>query len=849
MKHKTGYQQVFALALGMLFDSSSFVLADALSDRYRNVVMEEIVVTAEKRDENLQNVPIAVTALTDVRRDLQGIKSVNDIADVTPGLNYDKGRGTDRVTLRGVGRLTSAIGTDPGVAIYNDGVFTGSGTQIQKSSLFVERVEILRGPQGTLYGQNSIGGAINVISKRPSYEFEAEVRGAYGNYGMYEAEAYISGALSDTVLGRLAVSQTGQERGYFKNLGSADEPGIEDHQLIELQLAVDVTPELSVWTKLSSRTWDDRRPTGNTVTPYARDTFQNSLVPNAAYQHKRENPGVADFWTVDTNRDSVYGIEDNYAAVLEVMYQWDDVTVKYLGGWQTIFLPLRTDYDGTSRSTYQAGQLGDSNTFTALDPDGYTIGADLEVIADVDKTYWSNELNFSSQVGESSRWIFGVYQYEDSSTTILAVRDYLQPQLENPLTMSSLTGVPTRAAPNPERDILHAVGDLDVSTVAGYGQIDLALADRLSLTLGVRYSIDKKEAREQLRGFIWSPHNHIILGALTPATAGGLVDDQLGIPLDTSVLGGLPIGGICCTGRGDNEPVYDITPAVSGQPTDSSGPAVRHLSGRWIGKTGRVALEYQVNDDVLLYGSYARGYKSGGFRLGNFAEDYDVDPETADAFELGIKSQYSEAIRINLALFHTQYNGAQVPMQFDNGITQESKFINLDKSRSYGAEFEGMAILSRHFSVNLSYAWLVAEIQKACCFINLEVPPDQRTPTALDGNRLPYTPEHKVSLNLMYRWPFERGELVASGSYVWRGETHYSVFNDPRALADSYGKTDVKLTWLADDYSIALYGRNITDEMLVTNIALGSGNNTYGFGKAISVSDPRLYGIEVQKRF
>src|SRR5919106_1435422 len=144
------------------------------------MVLEEIVVTAEKRQANLQEVPVAISAFTSETRDLLGISNIQDLTDFTPGLSYAST--LDRMSLRGVGRLTNNYGSDPGIATYSDGFYTASNVEAGKRPIHTERIEVLRGPQGTLYGRNSIGGALNVISKRPTDTWQGEVRAVAGNY-------------------------------------------------------------------------------------------------------------------------------------------------------------------------------------------------------------------------------------------------------------------------------------------------------------------------------------------------------------------------------------------------------------------------------------------------------------------------------------------------------------------------------------------------------------------------------------------------------------------------------------------------------------------------------------------
>src|SRR3954470_23280834 len=131
--------------------------------------IEELVVTAEKREQSLQDVPVAISAFTAEKRDLVGINTVQDMTNFTPGLQYSTQ--TDRISLRGVGRLNNSHAADSSVAVYSDGIYSTSTVQAGETPIFIDRLEVLRGPQGTLYGRNSVGGAINIVSRRPTEEF------------------------------------------------------------------------------------------------------------------------------------------------------------------------------------------------------------------------------------------------------------------------------------------------------------------------------------------------------------------------------------------------------------------------------------------------------------------------------------------------------------------------------------------------------------------------------------------------------------------------------------------------------------------------------------------------------
>src|SRR5450631_3887619 len=157
----------------------------------------EIVVTAEKRSESLETVPVAISAFTSKTRDLVGIETIQDMTNFTPGLAYSTS--LDRAFIRGVGRETNNLSTNPGVATYADGVYNSSVVAASGDSMFEDRIEVLRGPQGTLYGRNAIAGTINSISKRPTPDWTAEVRLKLGNFQRRDLEGYVSGPISDTM--------------------------------------------------------------------------------------------------------------------------------------------------------------------------------------------------------------------------------------------------------------------------------------------------------------------------------------------------------------------------------------------------------------------------------------------------------------------------------------------------------------------------------------------------------------------------------------------------------------------------------------------------------------------------
>jgi outer membrane receptor protein involved in Fe transport len=178
--------------------------------------LSEVVVTAQKRSENLQKIPVAVTAFTAQVRDKSGLVSAQQQMNFTPGVTYDPS--TDHLDIRGVGRVTTYIGTDPGVAVYQDGFYVGTPSVLNATTLELERTEVLRGPQGTLYGRNSIGGAVNAISRRPDDEYTGDVRVQYNDWQGNMVEARVSGPVTDWLKLSAYVQENSQTKNYFHNV-------------------------------------------------------------------------------------------------------------------------------------------------------------------------------------------------------------------------------------------------------------------------------------------------------------------------------------------------------------------------------------------------------------------------------------------------------------------------------------------------------------------------------------------------------------------------------------------------------------------------------------------------------
>lgn len=803
------------------------------------MALADIVVTAEKRSVNLQDVPLAVSAFTSESRQLIGLNTLQDLTNFTPGLTYSAGN--DRVFIRGIGRQTNTNGSDPGVATYTDSVYNSSTFSVASSDFFVDRVEILRGPQGTLYGRNSIGGAINTISKRPTEEFEAEIRGTLANYGVYNLEASASGSLTPGLRARLAGATYNQDKGYFTNdAGGGSEGGRGKSRYIELQIEADLGPDAVLWVKGFGSGSNQNSRTTNPIGSYDFAPYPTgAIIPGSAFGYltpgfvagdpSPDNPGQKDIRRFSTNTPQSLDINDNYGVSADFRWALPAFDVRLIGGYQEYALTQVSDYDGNSMQSY---------TFP-LDPGGNICGfvpgctplavePAQQFVLDNKVSFGSAELNLSSNDSGPFQWVAGLYYYQETLKQQSHFNSVSQAQLR----------APANGPANPSGDYVYAASNLTTKSVAAFGQLDYQVTDTLKVIGGLRYTHDKKDGDEALRV--------ICLGC------GGFGPDQYG-----SLTPALDITGAVISFAANQ----GVSTPVSIDPL--TGNAVRGLSGSWDAVTGTAGLEWQPNDDTLGYVRYSRGYKSGGFNAGGISEFPQTDAEHVDAVELGYKRTFGSAFRLNAAGFYYAYGGLQVPLTVtDPSGVNLTRFFNLDKSQSYGLELEAVWQAARALQLSASYGYGKSKVKDACCFVDgqdpLAIQPGAQPsgplvagqqPQSLEGSELPNTPRHKLALNALYSMDFSPGTLALSGSFVWRDKAYYNIFNRDYNQAPSFDQVDLRAIWTDSDrrYRVIAYVRNLFDSVGYdgasgTLLASPAGQvaQTYGF------TPPRTFGVQLQ---
>lgn len=789
-------------------------------------VQERVVVTAQRREEDLNDIAVAVTVLDDEQRDRMGIRTIEDFANFTPGMNFSTS--LDRISLRGVGRLTNIIGSDPGVATYNDGFYTASSAEASKTPMFVERVEILRGPQGTLYGRNSVGGALNVVSKRPTKDFSGEARATYDKYAGYILEGFVSGSLTDKLSARLSYQYGPRPVDYsFENVNPGMEgEGALDRNLLELQLQYDFSDTTELWFKYSHANWDDNFRSANLRGPYATGSVMPSgaLVPNATFGFTGTNPGVDDPRAINTNTRNSQTLDDNHNFVVNFTTEVGGVAVKYVGGHSTYYYWQEIDLDYSPVGLVSTGAGTLSELLPSVTAFNYTYNPTYVQEYIEDKTYYSNEITFSNAEPGEFNWIVGLYQFhEDFYQPITQYQrtdgtDNMGMAIVAPLCLSAVGGVQASCAPNPRRAFYAGTGELKTDSYAVFGQADWEIMPDVKLTAGLRYGSDEKTGIEGYRLVNWNPTN--------------------------------PDANCFNLGCGPFTPALDLSRLLTGEA--GSGPLKRTLSDTFDGLTGRLAIDYKPNDDTLLFASYSRGLKSGGFNLGNWAESPVVDNEVVDAFEVGLKSRPISELQFNATGFLYDYKDAQIPISVlrQGSAFSTANFFNIPESKSIGLELEASWFPTSWLEINGIYSYLDTEITKTDRTFN-----DPATPAPdlvdLKGNRLPNTSENQLAISTLLDIPIEHGDLFLAGSYVYRDSFYSSIFNTPISQTPDFDRVDLRATYVAPSGNITLIGyvRNVFDELGYDGVAAQTGSGSTGFGRIESYTTPRTYGAEIQFKF
>lgn len=769
--------------------------------------LETVVVTVQKRSESLSKTPVAVSSFSGKQREETGVLTVADLTNVTPGLSYSTSQ--DKVYIRGVGRQTNTVGTDPGVAVYTDGFYAPSTVSAAGSPLFIERVEIMRGPQGTLYGRNSIGGAVNVIASPATKKPYAEFRGSLDNFGRKEARASVSGPLTESIQARFNAERIKQTDGYYQNIaGGPDEGGVVNNSYVEGILQGQFE-DFDFFLRYGRLERDERGRYSATLGNYDTTSPTIPLGMNPTFGSTVANPANNDIRKFNANTPTSTKLKDHQLLVANATVYFDGFDLKYVGGYHQYVFDQIQDYDNSAVVSYQYRPNGASVPMT--------MGVDYRRRYIEDRSYFSHELNLVSTKAGPLRWIGGLFFLHEDFNQPVTIDQPSAPEVAAPFYAS-----PFRPAPaNPDRLLYDSQARQKSDSYAVFGQVDYDITKTLRATAGLRWSKDVKNATESLHGVIYNP-------TLGPGVGFYCQANQ-------------------CTGL-----AYDYR-------NDS-----RSLSGKWSAESGTAGLQWTPDRENMAYAKYRRGFKSGGFNIGSIAPVSQVDSETVDAFEVGYKREVARTFWVNTAVFDYSYRNMQVPLLVlpAGSSSARTDLINLDKVRSQGVEIEANWQAAQGLNLFATYAWLDTKIVNGCCYVN-PLDPQALLPGArpvgaatggaraqdVSGNTLPVAAKHKVSLTPAYRFAAFGGQMLVAGTYAWRSAIKAGIFEDGIARAPSFGQLDGRISFTngSGKVTVAAFARNMLDKLGYE--AVGAAATAAGVATTYSLTPPRTYGLELQVRY
>jgi iron complex outermembrane receptor protein len=743
--------------------------------------LDEVVVTARKKSEPLQRVPMSVIALdAEDLREL-GIDNLADVASVVPGMEQLDLAITSRLSLRGVNSGDNNA-FEQSVGVYVDGIYRGRMNQQHVGLFDLQRIEVLKGPQVTLYGNSSIGGAISAITRKPRFESGGDVHLRYEfEYDEPRIEAGIDLPASDTLAFRVSGRWRDQGQGNWENIHSGDsEPQVRE---AAFRLGALWQPD-DAWTVSLRHEQGDLARDGHVFDVYKHVDGQGNPWPGSYFT------GVDD-GVLDVGNGAPFKYRQSFLetdmdeTMLEVQHRSDRFTVTSITG--------HTRYDFRQ----------------SLDVD-ITAATLVNTYQDERYRQLSQELRVAGSVGERTDYLVGLYFQDDHFRN-----DYLA-DFNLPHLLAAAFGVPgSLIEPLVPAFSRHILLDQDTRQWAVFGNVDVEMGERVTGSLGFRWLAMDKDASQANRT---ASIDHVDgLGPLVdvrwlnPALAPLLLGDPAYLANSTTYVLVLPDGTTIA-------PV--LVPAyVLGYSIVSAGGGVPHefegLSRSERHPMLQASLAYQHSDSLLLYATWANGAKAGGFDFlyeGGDRDAVDYEAEKASVFEVGFKKDWRNG-RLNVALFHGRYSDLQVSV-YDGVIG----FVvgNAASSISQGVDAEFEWNFAEHWRLLGQVEWLhfrYDDFRTANCSTTERL--NGSGPICdWSGDRTPFVPDLEAALALEHAWHGARWTLRQRLGWTYKGDHATASDNEAQTRQGAYQLLDYRaeLSPVGKAWSLALVGRNLTDE-------------------------------------
>ncbi len=747
--------------------------------------LEEVRVTAEKLRGDVQDIPIAITSFSSEDMEQLSVNQIKELVAFTPGLTATPGPNGGNEGLffiRGIGQADGNAATDPGVGTYLDGVYLGRTSGASLDTLDLQRVEVLRGPQGTLFGRNTIGGAINVVTENPSLDgFHGKVKGSIMDRDGYKLQFVANAPLGDDAALRVSGLNT-QRDGWGESVYNNDTFGDEDTTAGRVKFLWNANDSMQF---ILSADATKARGTSLPTVLTAFDTSQE--LP-----HMGATPLAAPF-PPDSAGERSNDTKDIFASI----DPQNDMDV-----WGTS-LHFNWDLQWARLSSITAYR--DMETFTTQDFDAGAY-ATYDNFMDQAQEQFSQELILAGEAFDDRlEWLAGLYWYEEEVDYTNGINLGHNTNLF-PFSWEKLDG---RGIQNNQRF------NLDVESQAVFFHLRYRITDAFSLTVGGRYN---EEEKTQDFDFFIDNTDGIFSFIPAPIPGNPAWPNPGYIQLFTP---------------------GEITPTLSPNNPFLPPNVPTSYNESWEEFTPKVVLDWQASEDILFFLSYAEGFKSGGWNgrpQDTFAEVPTYEPEEVTSYELGMKSTFADGdVVFNASYYFSDYENIQLLVLNPGSGFFETN--NAAQAEVQGIEFEVSARLMDSLQVFWTGSWIDAEYTE----LDLEA----RISGIDDNDMLPLTPEYSTSLGLQYTASLgDAGALIARGDYSWQDDIAYGAANGQYEVEDDYGLLNLRLSWLSrsEQWTVAGWVRNATDEEYFSN----GQDVVNGLGVAFAgVGRPREYGLDV----
>lgn len=790
---------ILSVAISSIFAGQAFAQEDAAEEASQGG-FEQIIITAQKRSESLQETPLAVSAFTGEELREDGVSSVEDIGSRTPGLVFAAfSVGQPEIAIRGIGTKEDGAAASDSTVISVDDVYIAARTAQVFDIFDLERVEVLRGPQGTLYGKNSIGGSINFITSKPTEDVTARGRLTVGEYGRFDMGGMISGGLSENLLGKFSFSNRNYD-GHITNIHTGETHDDRETMAWRGQLHYYATDDLSFILTVDGAD-DDIGDTYRVPVGSAGDSVDNNannpLAVDAAFG-SAGNPYLAANDEIGATDRTVEG----YA--LKVNWETEDFTFASITSYRESDFFWWEDSEGLP---------GLSSFDPTVDPQ-FGFRRDVTDTAVERTVQFTQELRLVSPGGEKFDWVVGLFY---SKEKIDRTESFCIPNCGyNVIPQEQIDYAPGATRIPSNFIISKSIQANDSISWAAYGQGTYKINDDLKLTAGLRYSYEEKDVE-----------------------FGGDIDD-----------------GVVAAGVFIQENFWV---------TDSDD---------WGNVSGRVVLDWQAMDDVMVYGSISNGFKSGGYIGSPSTPERAVqsyDEETAINYEIGFKSfLFDSTVKLNTALFYTDYSDLQVTrfaQLADNPTNPFGEFIteNAASADIQGLEVEFAWMATDNLEFGGSYAYLDATYKDFTPNVANLAPGGGTLPCAegdnavstnpadgcipdFSGKTLRQAPENMLHVYARYFHDMgDAGSLKAKVSYRFQDDSFYDPDNNDITVIPDYSLWDAQLSWsdTDDNWLITAWVKNLTDEEYRTHV-YSQRNSQIAFA---NFGAPRTYGVTIEYTF